>query len=275
MNNRILYGSGLVLGAVNTIRHRMQGYVNPRPFGAQDIARIVQHAFEVVDGLQRHGVSWEGRRVLEVGPGPDMTTGAVMLDRGAASYDAVDLFDNRHQSTSEIYRTLERRLANPIDQARLGFTQTDFPALPDVTGSYDTIVSNACLEHVADAGGLLARLRELAAPGALMVHQIDGQAHMRWFCDHDPLNHLRYPGWLYRRVLDFPGAPNRLRGSEFAALARRAGWSEIEVIPDTRASAAYLRGLRVAPPYDNALDLGVLTFTLCARTPPAAAATQA
>lgn len=269
MKNRLLYEAGLALGAANTIRHRMQGYVNPRPFSAEDVDRTIAHALGVVNELEGHGVSWEGRRVLEVGPGPDLATGAIMLHRGATSYQAVDLFDNRQQSSADIYRALERRLGTDVDESRLGFTQTRFPDLPALTGEYDTIVSNACLEHVGDVSGLLARLRELGAPGALMVHQIDGKAHMRWFRDHDPLNHLRYSEHIYRRVLDFPGAPNRLRGSEFAQCARMTGWSAVEVVPDTRAARSYMQDLRVAPPYDQMADLDLLTFTLSARAPAA------
>jgi hypothetical protein len=264
VKNQLLTGTGLVLGAANTVRHRMQGYVNPRPFSAEDAERAIVHAFVVVDALEGHGVSWHGKRVLEVGPGPDMATGAIMLDRGAVSYHAVDLFDNRNQASGELYRTLESRLSSTVDETRLGFTQTSFPSLPELDGEFDLIVSNACLEHVADIGGLFARLRQLSAPRATMVHQIDGKAHMRWFRDHDPLNQLRYSERVYRRILDFPGAPNRLRGSQFAQLARSAGWSQVEILADKRAASAYLKGLRAAPPYQRMPDLDVLEFTLTA-----------
>jgi hypothetical protein len=264
VKNQLLSGVGLVLGAANTVRHRMQGYVNPRPFSAEDADRAIVHAFGVVNALEDHGVSWHGRRVLEVGPGPDMATGAIMLDRGAASYHAVDLFDNRNQAPPDLYRTLESQLSSAVDETRLGFTQTSFPGLPELDGEFDLIVSNACLEHVADIGGLFARLRQLSAPRTTMVHQIDGMAHMRWFSDHDPLNHLRYSERVYRRILDFPGAPNRLRSSQFAQLARSAGWSQVEIVADKRAAPAYLQDLRVAPQYQRMPDLDLLAFTLTA-----------
>jgi hypothetical protein len=264
VNNQLLTGAGLVLGAANTVRHHVQGYVNPRPFSAEDADRAIVHAFGVVDALEGHGARWEGQRVLEVGPGPDLATGAIMLQRGAVSYHAVDLFDNRNQAPSDLYRTLESRLSCTVDETQLGFTQTSFPRLPDLDGEFDLIVSSACLEHVADIGGLFARLHELSAPRASMVHQIDGTAHMRWFRDHDPLNHLRYSERVYRRLLDFPGAPNRLRSTQFAQLTRSAGWSKVEILPDKRAAHAYLEGLRVAPPYQQLPDLDLLEFTLTA-----------
>ena len=264
MKNQLLTGAGLVLGAANTVRHRIQGYVNPRPFSGEDTERAIVHAFGVVHALEGHGVSWEGQRVLEVGPGSDLATGAIMLDRGAVSYHAVDLFDNRNQAQADLYRTLESRLSSTVDETRLGFTQTSFPALSELDGEFDLIVSNACLEHVADIGGLFTRLRELSAPRATMVHQIDGTAHMRWFRDHDPLNHLRYSERVYRRILDFPGAPNRLRSTQFAQLARSSGWSQVEILADKYAARAYLEDLRVAPPYQRMPDLDVLEFTLTA-----------
>ncbi len=264
MKNQLFSGAGLVLGAANTIRHRLQGYVNPRPFSGGDADRSIVHAFGVVEALERRGASWHGQRVLELGPGSDLATGAIMLHRGAASYHAVDLFDNRHQAPDDLYRKLGSRLSSSVDETRLGFIQTSFPDLPELHGEFDLVVSNACLEHVADIGGLFARLRQLSAPRATMVHQIDGRAHMRWFRDHDPLNHLRYSERVYRSILDFPGAPNRLRSAEFSQLARAAGWSQVEILADMRAPRAYLEDLRVAPHYQRMSDLDLLGFTLTA-----------
>src|SRR6266536_6224125 len=124
-----------------------------------------------LDRLQEHGaIDWTGKRVLEVGPGSDLSTGAVILARGAESYRAVDLFDNRAQADPALYGELGRRLGAPVDLARLQFTLATFPGLREVDGAYDLIVSNATLEHVEDVGGLFASLRRLAAPGARMVH---------------------------------------------------------------------------------------------------------
>ena len=81
-----LFTGGLVLGAANTVRHNRQGYVDPRPFPPEDIDRTIEHALEVVDLLTECGnLAWPGIRVLEIGPGSDLTTGAVMLSRGAAA----------------------------------------------------------------------------------------------------------------------------------------------------------------------------------------------
>jgi hypothetical protein len=264
MRNRALYLSGLALGALNTVRHKRQGYVNPRSFDPTDVQQTIHHAILVVDRLQERGrVDWQDKRVLEIGPGNDLTTGAIMLDRGAASYLAVDLFDNLAQASGEIYDRLGHALGKPIDVARLGFQQVSFPDLPQVSGEFDLIVSNATFEHISDVGNVFARLHALAAERGRMVHHIDAKAHMRWFRDHDPLNPLRYSDIVYRNVLSFPGAPNRLRSHEYASLAEQVGWRP-EIVPGRRADADYLRDIKVARRFRGYPDLNLLSFTLVA-----------
>jgi SAM-dependent methyltransferase len=264
LKNAALSAAGLFLGAANTVRHKRQGYVTPRPFTAAEIDRTIDHAIGNVDRLERAGaIDWAGKRVLELGPGSDLTTGAVILARGAASYVAADLFDNRGQSGPELYARLGERLGATVDVDALGFVQTDFPGLSAVDGEFDVIVSNACLEHVADVGGLFQRLRRLVAAGGLMAHEIDAKAHMRWFREHDPLNHLRYPDPVHDALLDFPGAPNRLRAGDFERLASGAGWRPT-VVPAAVARPAYLERTRVARRYRSRDDLALLTFTLVA-----------
>src|SRR5215218_9326088 len=163
MRNAALHVAGLVMGAANTVRHRYRGYVTPRPFSAADVDRTIAHALEVVDRLQEHGgIEWRGKRVLEVGPGSDKSTGAVILARGAASYQAVDLFDNTGQADPALYRALGRRLGTPVDVGNLRFTLASFPELGEVEGAHDLVVSNATLEHIDDVRGLFASLRRLA-----------------------------------------------------------------------------------------------------------------
>lgn len=252
------------MGAGNAIRHRHQGYVRPRPFSADDLDRTIRHATEIVDRLQeRGGIDWHGQRVLEIGPGSDLSTGAIMLDRGAAGYLAVDLFDNRAQAHPDLYRRLGEVLDREVREDELGFTLASFPDLPELEGEYDLIVSNATLEHVQNVGYLFRRLRGLASTRARMVHHIDAQTHMRWIKDTDPLNILRFPDVIYRNLLDFPGAPNRLRARDFERLAGMAGWASTRVVRGRRAPAGYVSRTRVNRRF-RAYDLDALTFTLLA-----------
>lgn len=260
-----LFGLGLGLGTANTVRHRLRGYVTPRPFSASDLHRTIAHAIGVVDRLETDGeITWRNKRVLEVGPGSDLATGAVMMQRGASAYCAVDLFDNRDQAGPSLYPELSRTLGSPVDPSALEFRQTAFPDLPDVDGEWDLLVSNATLEHIEKIPALFRRLSELAAPGARMVHHIDAQTHMRWIREADPWNILRYPDSLYDRVLRFPGAPNRLLAGDYTRAAESAGWSAVPV-GDVRADQDYLARTRLAKRFRSAgPDLRLLTFTLVA-----------
>jgi hypothetical protein len=261
-----LFGLGLGMGAANTVRHRVRGYVNPRPFSASDVQRTIAHAIGVVDHLEtKGGVTWREKRVLEIGPGSDLTTGAVMMQRGASSYCAVDLFDNRGQADPALYSELARVLGTAVDPAALDFCQTDFPALTDLRGEWDLIVSNATLEHIDEIPALFHRFAQLASPGACMVHHVDAQTHMRWIRDVDPWNILRYPSALYDRVLRFPGAPNRLLAGDYVRAAQSAGWLDVAVQGGVRAGDDYLSHARLARPFRSAgQDLRFLTFTLVA-----------
>jgi Methyltransferase domain len=177
----------------------------------------------------------------------------------------VDLFDNRGQADPALYPELSSTLGRPIDPSRLRFCQTAFPALPDVDGEWDLIVSNATLEHIEDIPSLFRRLAELAAPGARMVHHVDAQTHMRWIREIDPWNILRYPEAVYARMLRFPGAPNRLLAGDYVSAAESAGWSEARVRGALCADENYLSRIRLARRFRSAgPDLRFLTFTLVA-----------
>ncbi len=265
--NHINYWSGLLLGMANVVRHRLVGYRRPRQFGAEEIARSVDYVFEVVDRLEALGdVDWSGKRVLEVGPGPDLGTGAIILDRGAASYRAIDAFDLVGMTGSEFYAVLATRLNGPLDKARLSFTQATFPALPEVEGTYDLIISNATLEHINEIPMLFRRLHELIAAGGQMVHHIDAQTHMRWLRERDPLNILRYDERIYRHLLSFPGAPNRMCAEQYADAAKEAGFQAAPIVPGRVAEPRYLDDVRqsLALPFRNRPDLSLLNFTLLA-----------
>jgi cyclopropane fatty-acyl-phospholipid synthase-like methyltransferase len=271
LTNFTNYWIGLLLGMVNVLRHRLVGYRRPRHFGPDEIARSVDYVFEVVDRWQADGnIDWSDKRVLEIGPGPDLGTGAVILDRGAASYRAVDAFDLMGMTGDEFYDAVATRLDTPVEKERLSFTQATFPRLPEVEGTYDLIVSNATLEHIEDISMLFRRLRQLMDDGGQMVHHIDAQTHMRWMRDRDPLNILRYDEHIYRRVLSFPGAPNRVRADEYVIAATEANFQTTAVVPGRLADPQYLDEVRqrLATAFRNRPDLSLLNFTLLATATP-------
>lgn len=271
MRESLYFAAGLAMGTANTARHRLAGYRRPRPFDASDPARAARYAFKVVDRWQqRGGIEPEGRRVLEIGPGPDLATGAVLLQRGARTYTAVDINPLLVKDPTPIYDEVTRLGGADWDRERLAYWVDVFPGLPQVTGDFDLILSNATLEHVDDVPALFERLSATAAPGCVMCHHVDAKTHMRWIKDRDPLNILRYSQGVYERLLSFPGAPNRLRASDYVTAARAAGWTA-SVVAGNTADPRYLTRTRprLAPPWRSRPpeDLALLSFTLRAEIP--------
>jgi cyclopropane fatty-acyl-phospholipid synthase-like methyltransferase len=267
MTSTINYWAGLLLGMINVVRHRSLGYRRPRRFAPDQIARSVAYVFEVIARWETRGnIDWSGQRVLELGPGPDLGTGAIILDRGALSYSAIDAFDLVGTAPAEFYDALAIRLHHEIDRSRLSFAQVTFPRLPEVEGKYDLVVSNATLEHIESVPVLFLRLRQLTEEGGRMVHHIDAQTHMRWIGSRDPLNILRYGEWIYRHLLCFPGAPNRMRAEEYVAAAVSAGFDVCAIVPGRIADERYVDQVRprLARRFRRCTDLSLLTFTLLA-----------
>jgi SAM-dependent methyltransferase len=259
VRNQLWWIVGLAAGAANTVRHRARGYRTPRRFSNTDYGKAAAYDEKVVNRWQdRSGFeNWCGLRILEVGPGPDLGTGAILLSRGAECYLAVDLFPLAAAVPAEFYRRWG------VDAAYLGYQQVKFPSLPQVGGQHDVVVSNATLEHVEDVDGLFRRLAELVPAGGRMIHHVDAKAHMRPFDQRDPLGLHRYSERLYRALLHFPGAPNRLLANDYVLAADRAGF-DVDVVPGRVADSTYLRHVRLAPQFANRQDLNLLSFTLVA-----------
>jgi SAM-dependent methyltransferase len=258
----ILYLGGLILGVANTVRHRVRGYRTPRRFGSTDWAQAEPYDRRIVERWRERypAVEFSDRRILEIGPGPDLGTGALMLSEGATSYLAVDRFPLAQAVPDEFYRRF-----GLDDATRLSYVQQVFPELPDLEGPFDLVVSNAALEHVDDVAGLFRRLAELVPPGGVMLHNVDGKAHMRPFDRIDPLNLHRYSERVYRRLLYFPGAPNRLLSNDYARFADAAGF-DVEVV-----SGSVLGDVRFARDrrylhrsYRDRADARMPTFSLVA-----------
>lgn len=273
------FAAGVGLGMANMVRHRLVGYRRPRAFGRGDVERTIDYVLGVVQTWQRHGLEPRGRRILELGPGPDLGTGFVLVALGAESYTAVDRFPLAANDNAALYAALGERLG--VDAAtmlqRIQYVVRGIPMEGELTTTFSAFVSNATLEHLADIPGTFLWMKSLEAPGAVHVHVVDPQTHMRWVRPRDPWNILRYPDWMYR-VMSFPGAPNRMLVSDYLAEAEHAGIS-MSIVAGDVADEEYLHRVRpfLAGAFRNRTghDLTMLNFTLVGGMVPAAAEYEA
>lgn len=259
VKDRVLHVAGFTLGITNALRHRLIGYRTPRPFSDRNQQRAVDYAHEVVQRWTRAGLEPRGARVLELGPGPDLGTGAALLKAGAVSYTAVDAFPLARNVPTSFYEQFAG-----FDHRRLEYIMDRFPALPSVDGQFDAVVSNAAMEHFEDVRTLWVRLRQLVSPSGRMVHMVDASTHMRPFRTTDPLNIYRYSEASYR-MMSFPGVPNRLLAEDYMTIGRETGWT-VDVRPRRVLSSSYITSVRndLAARFRQRADLAWVSFVVTA-----------
>jgi len=254
----------------NRIRRAFRPYDRPRPWPSRQVARSVQYVLDLTRNWEigfhdAEIADWIcGRHVLELGPGPDLGTGLILLARGASSYVAVDRFPLLGSTPAAFYELLLQRIANEphagraaaaYEAFRRGTEDGDlrYVLLTDDPRSIarpqgppaDLWLSHAALEHVAEPLPLLRTLSSWCAGGALALHHVDAATHTPWIRDADPLNILRYGDRLYK-VLSFPGSPNRWRSRQFVDCFESLGWTLLDDQPVHRLSERSLEHVRPA-----------------------------
>lgn len=247
----LLWSIGCGALVANAVAKRIAGYTRPREFPSDAVERAVRYDHHVVDAWLAHlheyagdAFRLEGRRVIELGPGPDLGVGLILLSGGAASYTALDVNRLVDRTPASFYDTL---LAQPA-LARSGLKEElasclagrgerlryvcdpRFDPSNAMREPADLVVSQAAFEHFEDLPRLFERLARATAPGALACVQIDLETHVGWLRARDPLNIYRFPAWLYG-LCHYPGAPNRVRPHEYASLFAANGWEDVRIVP--------------------------------------------
>lgn len=268
MVDRAFFLLGLGFLALAKAKHAIRGYATPKPFTDPDgsVRYALSHAERYLDAMARVGVSIEGKRILELGPGSDLGIGLSLLHAGAVEYCAVDRYPLAIDTPPSFYERLAAASGvslGPLSDPSL----LRYEVRPDfdlrALGPFDVVLSNAAFEHFDDVDGVIRQLADLAVPGALFFAEIDLQTHSRWIRDRDPNNIYRYAEQLYR-VFYFPGQPNRVRPAQYQQAMERAGWRDIRMTPENRFDA---HGRSVHRRFRADPHLDWLSFTLVARRP--------
>jgi len=289
VRNATFHWLGALLLVANKVRHKVRGYKTPRPFPVSETSRVVEYDFNVVDkwlaALRQYSgrhFSFHGRTVLELGPGPDLGTGLLLLSNGAKAYHALDVVDLALRAPPALYDQLLARfddtdrtsLASELENAlhgegkRLNFVvDPGFDVRTFAGRDVDLVVSQAAFEHFDNPGKVIARLNDVVAPGSILVSEIDLQTHNRWLRDSDPLNIYRYSDRFYE-MTRLSGSPNRWRPADYVDAFSRNGWRDISLTPITTLHPDYLP--RVVPALNQRFQapenrLEVLHFVICAR----------
>jgi hypothetical protein len=294
-HNFFYYGFGLAILVLNKIRHSIQGYKSPRTFPMSEIKKaieydvsVVNHWISVLEEYTRTKSDLTGKTVLELGPGADLGVGLILLARGAAKYNAIDV-NNLVESVptqfyDEMYRYLSAHEVEGPDKldglrAQLNLTQAgkndrlnyvcrkDFDVSVFANEAIDVVFSQAAFEHFDDIDTTFFRLSKATRSGTILVAEIDLNTHTRWIRDVDPLNIYRFSDFFYD-LLRFPGSPNRHRPIEYKQTLEKHGWEDVEIWPLTRVDDNYVSRVKRALPskfQQDSSQIEYLSAMICAR----------
>lgn len=253
-NNFFLQSVGAAMLVLNKIRKMRTGYNDPRGFSSTEIERGIEYDFSVVDSWEKYldfylkGENlFEGKHILELGPGADLGIGIILLDRGAKQYSALDkhnlisgtptIFYEKLMESSRLKSSPEQRkkLMGEVQKtlqnnpSKLVYRADPHFSIREITPKVDLVVSHAAFEHFDDLGALVKDITAVVKTGGVVCAQIDLQTHSRWIREADPNNIYRYSDWFYN-LCRFSGSPNRWRPYEYKEAFEKEGWN-VTILP--------------------------------------------
>ncbi len=264
VRNQIYYMAGIAFMFLSWTKYKFHGYNTPTTFDASDWKRSIEHTSTILgqwmEVLKESPVSGD---VLELGPGGHLSTGMLLLEKGARSYCAMDIFPLAANVPIDFYKMIFDELGLTISNPRrveaiLSAIQNKDNSLIsyivdanfDITNSlgdrrFDLIISCAAFEHFDDVERVIARLSKHARPGCRFVHLVDFQTQSRWIRTKDPNNIYRYSDIVYW-ALDFPSKPNRKRPNDYISYLISNGWTNPRILCANVVDAQYLSETRRA-----------------------------
>jgi hypothetical protein len=216
---------------------------------AEHAVKVAEMYVELVRG---YGLSLQGLRILEIGPGIHFGPQLLLAGRGA-HITLVDRFvapwDGGYHP--DLYRHL-RKLVGPDRVLDAVIAEQGYPrecltiinqpaeAMTAVaSGSIDLVLSWAVLEHVYDLAAVCRSFARVTRAGGVGSHQVDFRDHLN---TDRPLEFLLSSA--ARAKIDFSYRKgergNRRRASELVTLLKREGFARVDINVTEEASAAYL-----------------------------------
>ena len=203
---------------------------------------------QFADYINYAGLTLQGKRILELGPGDNLGVALKFLAAGAASVVCLDRFyskrDTEHER--EIYNALRERLTGEeqgrFDEAvtltdDVQFNQQKLQSVYGVSleefagklahdhEKFDLILSCAVLEEIYDLGPVFSAMDRLLAPGGSLVHVIDlGDYGMFRNQGMHPLTFLTISEPIYKRMASDSGLPNRKRLRYYVEKMKELGY---------------------------------------------------
>jgi len=290
--NAVGYWLGIAVHILLCIFHRIKGYTSPGTSPQTDAKGAVEYNEKVVDGWLRYldrycgqPLSHKEASILELGPGPDLGAGLLLLAEGAASYTAIDVNPLIVRATSGFYNSMfevietrfgpqkvstlrkeMREFSNHDSEIIRYICRSDFDIGIVGQGSIDLVFSQAAFEHFDDMDRTVEQLSYVMRKGGRCIIQIDLKTHTPKLRDLDPLNIYRIPNYIYQAA-SYPGMPNRLRPDNYKSIFEWYGFTDIQIIYTQLVDSEHVSQVR---PYldlafrNSDMDMSALSMVLCA-----------
>jgi SAM-dependent methyltransferase len=187
-------------------------------------------------------IDFNGKRVLEIGCGPQLGFGPLALWRGAESYSSMEpgydpviletpsivdtYFLNTYKDLSGVYGP-GKPFSEFMDDLRTRTTVVAEELVgTTLKGPFDIVLSNSCLEHVSDFEESMEALFHLCAPDVLYMHLVDFSNHRVTRNPFDDMYAAHPDDYLKR----FDDAINFLRAPDVFRAMKAAGF-EVSMSP--------------------------------------------
>lgn len=172
-----------------------------------------------------------GKKILELGPGDNLSVALKFLATGAKQVVCLDKFHvkSKLKQENKLYRILRDSLEdkmkayfdNTIDLKNgIKFNPQKLKYIYGIgideasdifdKNSFDFIISRAVLEHIYNIDDAFSVMDSLLVPGGYMLHKIDFKDHGIFSkVGMHPLTFLTIPNFLYRLMTKDSAKPNR------------------------------------------------------------------
>ncbi|HUE99646.1 MAG TPA: hypothetical protein VMN99_10355 [Anaerolineales bacterium] len=205
------------------------------------------------DVLSKHGLSFQGQRVLVFGYGGRFDIGFGILKEGAAHVILCDKYapsDKTHNyrmfSTEEKYFAVENQGLRPRAEW-MTLLEADIRDVQDsgTIEPVDIVISSSVYEHLDEVEGITCALAGLTKPDGIHIHYVDLRDHFFKY----PFEMLRFSESTWRRWLNPSSHHNRYRLWDYRS-AFEACFEHVEIEVLSREEEAFRKVLpRLRPEF--------------------------
>lgn len=211
-----------------------------------DFNQIDDIFIELDDTFNQHGMAFEDKQIVELGPGNSIALALNCLCNGAQKYQMVDKYPRIFKNDKQREFILKQityfenkygcnlndflnKTTLEFNQEKLTYVKNSVEDLKTISSdSIDLILSISVFEHVKDVETSFQEMNRILKMDGIMYHKIDLRDHYNF---GEPFKFLKYSDFLWNKFLTKEGFSytNRLRVDDFKDVLTKHGFEIVEV----------------------------------------------